>query len=62
MAGGAVAGGAGGAVLDAWLASAEIRVGVAEIDNIESGIWRNEKYVMRNESHFPLFNECISAP
>ena len=57
MAGGAVAGGAGGAVLDAWSASAEIRagdvVGVAEIDNIESGIWRNEKYVMRNESHFP---------
>jgi len=57
VAGGAVA---GGAVLDAWSsqpASAEIRagdvVGVAEIDNIESGIWRNEKYVMRNESHFP---------
>jgi len=51
VAGGAVA---GGAVLDAWSsqpASAEIRV--AEIDNIESGIWRNEKYVMRNESHFP---------
>ena len=53
MARGAVAGGACGAVLDSWSASAEIRVGVAEIDNIESGIWRNEKYVMRNESHFP---------
>ena len=53
MAGGAVAGGAGGAVFDAWSASAEIRVVVADIVKSVSGIGRNEKYVMRNESHFP---------